>query len=165
MTKPVCCQTTVTRIAQIDHVGSASQTFCRLFETDEREEAVERAVELEDELPDVGDGEGAQDDGQEEERPQDVARLQRAVDREGEQQPDDVRQDDRPEGEEQRVPHRPEEGRVLEDPDEVVEADELPVAEPRPVREGEEPARQRGGIVDADHQDDRREAPTTSGRS
>ena len=25
---PVCCQTTVMRIAQIDHVGSASHTFC-----------------------------------------------------------------------------------------------------------------------------------------
>ncbi len=28
ITKPVCCQTTVMRIAQIDHVGSASHTFC-----------------------------------------------------------------------------------------------------------------------------------------
>ena len=30
MANPVCCQTTVMRIAQIDHVGSASHTFCML---------------------------------------------------------------------------------------------------------------------------------------
>ena len=49
--------------------------------------------------------------------------------------------------------------RVVEDAHEVVEADELPVAQTGPVREGEEPTGQRGDVVDADHQDDRGQRP------
>ena len=159
MVNPVCCQTTVMRMAQIDHVGSASQTFCMLLEPDQAEEAVEGSVELEDELPHVGDGEGAEHDGHEQQRPQDVARLEHAVDREREEQAEDVREDDRGEREEQRVPHGAEHQGILEDPLEVVEADERPVAEAGPVGEGEEAAGQRRDVVDRDDQDDGRKGP------
>ncbi len=60
---------------------------------------------------------------------------------------------------------RPDHGRVVEDPLEVVQADEVEVADPGPVGEGVERAARRGDVVDEHHQRRSRGAPTTSGRS
>ena len=102
---------------------------------------------------------GAEHDRHEDQRAQDVAGLQHPVDRQGEQQAEDVGEDDRPEREEEGVPHRAEQQRIVEDANEVVEADELPVSQTGPVREGEEPTGKRGDVVHADHQDDRGQRP------
>ena len=141
-----------------DRVGGVCEPLL-LGLTEGRHQLIQRTVVVEDELPDVRHRDRAHDHGHEHQRPQHVPRLQRAVQCEREEQPEDVGEDQEPDGEEERVPQRSDQLGRLEDLDEVLQADEVEIAEAGPVRESEESARHCGDVDHHEHQSEGRQGP------
>jgi hypothetical protein len=105
------------------------------LEAECRERGVEGTIDAEDEAEDVRDGQRAEHDRQEEQGAQHVAALDAAVEREREEQPDDVDDHEGGQREKDGVADRAEGLLVVEDLDEVVEADPLERADALEVGE------------------------------
>ena len=142
-------------MVQIAQVGSATQAFANSSSPTARSIALSGPLKSKMNFQMYDDGQRAEHHRHEEQHAQHVARLQAPVQAQRERQTRRCCSGSTEANARNRVlPSAPILRRILEDLDEVVEADPREVADARPVGEGEEPADRCRDVVDRDDEED-----------